>query len=255
MALQQRAERRNCARLDQLRHLLLVAANRQIADGPGRLLLCLKLSLRQVLDDLRQKPGIDDRLDLRLNAGGDVGQEPNRLLPDLLFGVTQERRKVCKCVVVEDDLSLLVRSGDDVADGTQRGGLYLHLDMRQQRDQVRNDAAVDDQLDLLVAAVGQVAERPDGVDEDVHVRVVNEMTEGWKDLIDGLDRRRRVLVAAQVDDHPRDVAEEADGDVRFDERQQRLHNVHLDDVISKLRSIADDVAERPDGLLANVGGW
>lgn len=94
VTLQQLAERRNCARLHQLRHLILVAANRQVADGPSRLLLRLKFALCQILDDLRQESRVDHRLHLRLYARGDVRQEPDRLLPDLLLGMTQQCRKV-----------------------------------------------------------------------------------------------------------------------------------------------------------------
>lgn len=94
MAAQQFTERWNGTGLNQLRHLLLIPANRQVADGPSRLFLCLKLSLRQVLDDLRQKPSVNDGLNLRLYASCDVGQEPHGLLSNLLFGMTQERREV-----------------------------------------------------------------------------------------------------------------------------------------------------------------
>lgn len=94
MTLQQLTEGWNCARLDQLRDLILVAADRQVANGPRRLLLRLKLALCQILDDLRQQARVNHRLHLRLYAGRDVRQEPHRLLPDLLLGMTQQRRKV-----------------------------------------------------------------------------------------------------------------------------------------------------------------
>lgn len=118
-----------------------------------------------------------------------------------------------------------------------------------------NDATVNHQLDLLVSAIGQVAQSPDGVDKDVHVRVVNEVTEGRKDLIDRLDGRWWVLVAAQIDDNPGDVAQEADGNIRFNERQKRRNDAALDDIIAQLRSIADDVSESPDCLFAYIGSW
>lgn len=128
---------------------------------------------------------------------------------------------MCQCVVIEYNLSLLIRSGDDIPDGTQCSRLDLHLYMRQQRNQVGDDSTVDNELDLFVASVGQVAESPDSVHENVDVRVVNQMTKSWKDLIDGLNWRGWILVAAQVDDHPSDVAEETDRDIGFHERQQR----------------------------------
>lgn len=125
--------------------------------------------------------------------------------------------------------------------------------MRQERDQVWNDAAVYDQLDLFVAAVGQITESPDGVHKNVDVRVVNQMTKSWKDLIDGLDWRWWVLVATQVDDHPSDVAEETDGNIWFHERQQWRHDAHFDDIVSKLGSITDNVSKGPHGLFAHIG--
>lgn len=255
MASQQLTEWRNCASLNKLRHLLLVAANRQITDGPRSLFLSLKFTFGQVFDDLRQETSIDDSLHLRLDSSGNIRQEPHGFLSDLLLGMTQESREVRKCVVVENDLSLLIWPGDDVADGAQRGRLNLHLNMWQQWDQVWHNTAIDDQLDLLVPTVCQVTERPDGIDQDVDVRIVNEMTERWKDLIDGLNRRRWILVATQIDNHPGDVTEEADRDIRFHEGEQRLNDAHLYDIISKLRSISNDVSERPDSLLTNVCCW
>lgn len=64
MAAQQLTERRNGSSLNQVCYLLLIAANRQVADGPCGLFLCLELSLRQVLDNLGQKPGVNDGLNL-----------------------------------------------------------------------------------------------------------------------------------------------------------------------------------------------
>lgn len=56
-------------------------------------------------------------------------------------------------------------------------------------------------------------------------------------LLDGLHGRRRVLVAAQVDHDPSDVAEEGDGYGGADEGQERLNHSQTDDVISALRTI------------------
>ena len=63
-----------------MRHLGLVAADGQVGDGPGRLLLSLELSLAEVTNHHRNQPSLDHRLDLLLIACGDVGQEPNCLL-------------------------------------------------------------------------------------------------------------------------------------------------------------------------------
>lgn len=104
LAREQVAERRDGTVLDELRHLFPVAADREVADRPRRLLLRLELALAQILDDLRQQAGIDDGLHLGLVAGRDVRQEPDRLLADLVLGVAQQRREVRKGVAVQDDL-------------------------------------------------------------------------------------------------------------------------------------------------------
>lgn len=169
--------------------------------------------------------------------------------------MTQQCRKVWQCIIVEHNLRLLIGSGHNVADRTQRCRLHLHLDVRQKWNQMWHNAAVDDELNLLIATIGQIAERPHGVNENVHIGVVYEMTECWKDLIDGLQGRWWVLVTAKIDNHPGDVAQEADGNVGLHERQQRRHDAHLNDIISQMRSIADDVAECPDRLLADIWRW
>lgn len=115
-------------------------------------------------------------------------------------------------------MRLLVGAGDDVAHRPQSCRLHLHLDVRQEWNQMRHDATVDDELNLLVAAIGQIAERPHRVDENVHIGVVYEMTECWKDLIDRLKWRRWIFVAAEIDNHPGDVAQEADGNIGLHER-------------------------------------
>lgn len=53
-----------------------------------------------------------------------------------------------------------------------------------------------------------------------------------------LHGRRRVFVAAQVDDDPGDVAQEGDGDGRVDKGQQWLDHTHGDDVVPAVRAVA-----------------
>ena len=85
-------------------------------------------------------------------------------LVDLLLGVVEEGLEVREGLVVEHRLRLLVRAGHDVAHGPQRRRLHLHLPVGQQRHQLGHHAGVDHHLDLLVASVGEVAQRPDGID-------------------------------------------------------------------------------------------
>lgn len=59
-------------------------------------------------------------------------------------------------------------------------------------------------------------------------------------------------IPADVNDDPGDVTQELDGDARVDERKQRRDDAERDDIVPELRPVADDVAQRPDGLLAHV---
>ena len=74
------AEWRNNSLRHEVGHLGLVAADGQVGDGPGRLLLSLELPLGQVGDDHGHQPRLDHGLHLLLVARSDVGQEPNCLL-------------------------------------------------------------------------------------------------------------------------------------------------------------------------------
>ena len=69
--------------------------------------------------------------------------------------------------------------------------------------------------------------------------------------LDGLNWGRGVLVAAQVDHHPGDVAQERDGDLGVDETQQRLNNSKGNDVISQGRAVTNNVTY--GGQNPNVG--
>lgn len=95
-------------------------------------------------------------------------------------------------------------------------------------------------------------------------------------LLDCFHGWRRVLVAAQVDHDPSDIAQEGDGNGGTYERQQGFDHTQTDHVVSALRAVAwrervheltvllslsvrlhlqhvtYDVAERPDGLFAHV---
>ena len=71
---------------------------------------------------------------------------------------------------------------------------------------------------------------------------MDQHVEGGKNFLDGVLRGRGVLVAAQVDHHPGDVAQERDGDLGVDETQQRLNNSKGNDVISQGRAVTNDVA-------------
>ena len=79
------AEWRNNSLRHEVGHLGLVAADGQVGDGPGRLLLSLELSLGEVGDYHGHQPGLYDSLDLLLVACCDVGQEPDGFLRQKYF--------------------------------------------------------------------------------------------------------------------------------------------------------------------------
>ena len=74
------AEGRNDSLGDEVSDLCLVAADGQVRDRPGGLLLSLELSLGEVSDYHGDQPGLYDSLDLLLVACCDVGQEPDGFL-------------------------------------------------------------------------------------------------------------------------------------------------------------------------------
>ena len=67
--------------------------------------------------------------------------------------------------------------------------------------------------------------------------MVDETTQGWQDLLDGLYGRGWVLVATQVHNDPGDVAQEGDRDRRVDEHEQGLHHAQTDDIVSTLGTV------------------
>ena len=103
-------------------------------------------------------------------------------------------------------LSLLVSAGDDVSDGAKRRSLKFDFGVAEQEHQLWNDVRIDDlstfkimiileqlicnfpsqvkayHLNLLVAAISEVRERPDGVDENGGVLVLNQLAERGQKL-------------------------------------------------------------------------
>ena len=65
---------------------------------------------------------------------------------------------------------------------------------------------------------------------------------------DGVDVRRRVFVAAEIDDDPSDVPQKRDRNRRVDERQERLDDAQRNAVISTLWTVSDNVAYKEEDI-------
>merc|ERR1719457_113049 len=206
----------------------------KVADGPCRLFLSLEIGLSEMENDLWDQSSVNDCLHLVLVSSGDVRQEPHGFLVDLLLGMGKQGGKMLENSAVENDLSLLVGSSNNVSYCANRCSLNFNFAVHEKGDEEGNDVGVDDHLDQFVSSVSQVAESPHRVDQNVNVGVVYKLAEGRQQLLDGLNWRGRVLVAAQVHDHPCHVPEEANGNFGVDEAEEGLNNVQGNHVIAKL---------------------
>lgn len=72
----------------------------------------------------------------------------------------------------------------------------------------------------------------------IGVVVENETGERGQELLDGVLGRWRLLAATQVDNDPRDVAQERERYLGPDEREQRLDHAQPNNQIAALRSVS-----------------
>ncbi|KAI3483457.1 hypothetical protein L1887_53684 [Cichorium endivia] len=251
---EQVAERLDASLRDEVADLLGLreAAAGGVADGPARLLLGLEVGVLEDVDEGRDDVGVDDGLDLLGGAGGDVGDGPAGLLADALLGRREEGEQGGQGAGRDDHLGLVVVAGDDVADGAEGGGLYGGGGVGEEVYEATADARLDDALDLFVGAVGEVGDGPAGVDEHLVVHRVDELGEDAEGGRDHGPIGLRVLAAAEVAEGPGGVAEHALLVVFGEECDEGTHGACLEDVVAALGAVACDVAERPDGLLADV---
>jgi len=82
--------------------------------------------------------------------------------------------------------------------------------------------------------------------------VLDQKGQRGQKLLDSFFRRRRILAATQIDNDPGHISEERHRNVGADELQKRSDHAQFDDKVATVGSVADDVAERPDRLLADV---
>lgn len=73
--------------------------------------------------------------------------------------------------------------------------------------QAGDQTGLDHHLDAVVGAVREVGDGPAGVGEHLRVVVVEQADQGGQDLLHGSQGRGGVLVAAEVRQRPRHVAE------------------------------------------------
>merc|ERR1711935_795914 len=147
----------NNALFYQIRDLRLIARNGEIGNCPCSFLLSLEFASLKVLDDVRNKSMVDERLNLGLISSSYVRQKPYGLFDDLFLRMLQQRPKVIECTTVQHCLSLFVSSGDNVTHCPQGGRLHFDLSVGQKRYEFLHHARVNNHLYLFIAAVGQVA--------------------------------------------------------------------------------------------------
>ena len=75
----------------------------------------------------------------------------------------------------------------------------------------------------------------------IHVRMMDKHVKCGQDFTNSLHRGRWVFVPTQVDHYPRHIPEKSDWDVWTDKGQQGLYHTQLNDIISQMRSVTNDV--------------
>lgn len=182
-------ERTNAALRHKIANLLrlLEAARGRVADSPAGLLARLKVAVLEEVDKRGDDVSIDDSLDLHRVAGRDVGYGPARLLPNAVLVRAKESEEAGKGTAVDDYLGLHIITSDDVTNGPERGCLDRGRGVHEELHQSAGYTRLDDGLYLVVGAVGQVADRPAGIDENLIVEGIHEL---GKDRQRGRDLRK-----------------------------------------------------------------
>lgn len=86
---------------------------------------------------------------------------------------------------------------------------HRQLIRAQQLDQAWDQASLDHHLNALISAVCEVRDGPTGVGQHLPVVAVQQTDESREDLLDRLQRGRRVLVATEVRHRPRHISQVA----------------------------------------------
>jgi hypothetical protein len=150
----------------------------------------------------------DESLNLDGIAGSNVGHGPGSLLDDVHLSMNEQLGQQRAGTSSQDGIGLNVTSCNDIPDCSQSGGNHGHLNVVQQSDQPRDDTGVDNLLNPFVRAIGEVRQGPASVSEDLFVVVVDQVGQCGKQLPDGRDTGRRILVTTQVGQSPSDITQE-----------------------------------------------
>merc|ERR1719457_402301 len=181
-----------------------------------------------------------------------VADGPCRLFLSLEIGLSEMENDLWDQSSVNNCLHLVLVSSGDVRQEPHGFLVDLLLGMGEQGGKVLENSAVENDLSLLVGSSNDVSYCANCCSLNVNVGMVNELAEGRQQLLDCLNWRGRVLVAAQVHDNPCHVPEEADGNLGVDEAEKGLNHVQGNHVIAKLGSVANDVTKSPNCLLAHI---
>jgi hypothetical protein len=172
-----------------------------VGDSPTGLLAGLEVSVSEEVDKGRNDVGVNDGLDLSGVSSSNVGDGPACLLADSVLRRREKRQQGGEGTAVNDDLGLDVVTSDNVSNGTESGGLDGGRRVHQELDETTRDTGLDDGLDLIVGSVGKVRDGPAGIDEDLIVERVYELSQNGKsgkDLYVMVNTMTFVISAAQL---------------------------------------------------------
>lgn len=253
-AREELAQRLDGTLLDEQADLvgLLQATGGSVGDGPASLLTGLEVAVAEKVDKRGKKTVVNDGLDLNAVASSDVGDGPASLLTDTILSRAEQRQESGKSTAVDDELGLDIITGDNVADRTQSGCLDGGGGVHEQLYQATGDVGLDDSLDLVVGAIGQVRDSPAGVDENLVVKRVHELSENGERRSDGVPVRLRGLAAAEVAESPGGVPKHAELPAVTKKADKRCEGTLSENIVPAVRAVTSNVTKSPNGLLPDV---
>mmetsp|Transcript_115139 Transcript_115139/g.365826 ORF Transcript_115139/g.365826 Transcript_115139/m.365826 type:complete len:583 (+) Transcript_115139:81-1829(+) len=237
--------------LNQVLDVLRVAASSGVADDPSCFLLDVKVAGREQVDDPRDQVVVDHLLDLVSVACRDVGDRPAGLLADALLGVDEQVHQGRQHAALQHRLRLMVVSRDDVADGAKSGRLHEGRLVRKKLHEALADTGLQHGSDSIVRAIGEVGQCPAGVCKHLDIargKQVRKRLQRRRDPLEG----RRGLAAAEVGQRPSGVAHQRNTRGLSDQPHDGVQSAALKHQVAEVRTIACDVPEGPDGLLAHI---